>query len=614
MLRIIFSFFILLFSLNTSANPPPLPGDKVFQLTGKRVDAHHLKLTWTIKSGYFLYRERIHVDLPKSSRLNLEAFVFPEPQFKIDHRGHTVLLYRDQLALTIPLQTLSPGETPLLVKFQGCSDQGFCYPPTTKTLMLVIDDQLKLRDVFLETPDVAKPVFKSPRHEKIRSAQFLEKTVAEQPSTQIERLFSSGNTLLIIATFFGFGLLLTFTPCILPMVPVISGMIVGHGHAITTRKAIGLSVCYVLSMSTTYSLIGGVIALLGHNLQIYMQSPIAVVGFSFLFILLALSMFGLFELRLPLGLQNRLAKFTRHESGGHYLHAAIMGCLSILILSPCVTPPLLGVLSYIARQGSFSLGLAALFFLGLGMGAPLILVGASAGKLLPKAGKWMNTVKSLFGVLLLAVAIHLLSRLLSDFYTMLLWALLLIFTGVACKPFVAGINAYTKWRQGLGIISLTYGLFILYGASAGHTNPLLPLQTPPALSEQVIKSLRVTTLHDAQRLLQEAKNKHTPAILDFTATWCESCNVLANTTLRDPRVIKATQSIMWIEVDLSENNQNSINLLHSFNVIAPPTFLFYNADGEQIQALTLVGEVSVATMMTQIQQMLKKSSYDNSGP
>lgn len=608
MRRIVLSVFILLFSLNISANTPPLPGDKVFQLTGQRIDAHHLKLIWTIKSGYFLYRERIHVAVPKSSPLNLETFDFPDPQFKIDHQGRTILIYRDQLTLTIPLQISTPGETPLIAQFQGCSDQGFCYPPTTKTITLVVDSQLQLRDVILETPDAesqAPQIAQSLQPGTIKPTKTPAQTSVEQPSTQIERLFLSQNILLIIATFFGFGLLLTFTPCILPMVPVISGMIVGHGHTITTRKAIGLSVCYVLSMSATYSLIGGVIALLGQNLQIYMQSPIAIVSFSFLFILLALSMFGLFELRLPLGLQNRLARFTRHESGGHYLHAAIMGCLSILILSPCVTPPLLGVLSYIARQGSFSLGMAALFFLGLGMGAPLILVGASAGKLLPKAGKWMNTVKSLFGILLLAVAIHLLSRLLSAFYVMLLWALLLIFTGVACKPFIAGTGVYAKWRQGFGIISLAYGLFILYGASAGHTNPLLPLQVSSTLSEQSIQSFQVTTLHDAQRLLQEAKSQKKPVILDFTATWCDSCKILANTTLRDLRVIKAAQAVMWIEVDLSNNNQDSMDLLHYFKVIAPPTFLFYNASGDQMKTLTMVGEVSATTMVAHMQQMLR---------
>lgn len=603
----------LLFSATTvAANiERPLPAEQVFHLSAASLNASTLQLVWSIKPGYFLYHDRIRIQSTAPESVQVNPIHFPDPQFKT-HQGKTLLIYRDHLTIDIPFTAYLPGEIPLSVYYQGCSDQGFCYPPITKTVTLAINRELKLQQVIFEKGVEKSPVAKRTRakpHAPLQPPEPIsaepKETAAESMLINIERLFSSGNTFLVIITFFGFGLLLAFTPCILPMIPVLSGMIVGHGASITTRKAFLLSLSYVLSMSVTYSVIGGVIAMLGSNLQMQMQSPFAIGCFSLLFVLLALSMFGLYDLRLPISWQNRLARVTRHQSRGHYLNAALMGSLSILILSPCITPPLLGALSYIAQSGNLSLGLASLFFLGLGMGTPLILVGASAGKLLPKAGKWMNTVKNLFGILLLGVAIHLLSRLLSPLYTMVLWSFLLVFTGVACKPFSNAQTLYEKSRQGLGIMCLAYGLLILYGASAGHTNPLLPLQAATALNEsKVTNKIRVTTLAQAKQVLLDAQSQHQPVLLDFTAEWCESCKILAQGTLRDPRVVRALNNMIWLEVDLTSNNQDSIELLHHFQVIAPPTFQFYNQEGENMQKLQLVGEVSAETLMKHLNVLM----------
>lgn len=583
----------------------PLPANAVFQLGVKPLNASTIQLTWKIKSGYFLYQDRIHVMASAGTPIQLGQVDLPDPQIKLSKQHKSTLIYRDHLTLSVPFEAKTSGEIPLNIHFQGCSDQGFCYPPMNKTLILAVDKELKLRQVFIET---TSPQSTLNIGQKKALTPTVEKPV-EDLMIKIKRLFSSGNVLMIIITFFGFGLLLSLTPCVLPMIPVLSGMIVGHGPSMTTRKAIWLSISYVLSMSITYSVIGGVIALLGHNLQIQMQSPVAISCFSLLFVLLALSMFGVYDLRLPMTWQNRLARVTRHQSGGHYLNAALMGSLSILILSPCITPPLLGALSYIAQTGKLHLGLVALFFLGLGMGAPLILVGASAGKLLPKTGKWMNSVKCLFGVLLLGVAIHLMSRLLAPFYIMGLWALLLIFTGVACNPFANPPTVYEKGRQAVGLICLAYGLLILYGATAGHTNPLLPLTSPHTATSnqaQPLNKITVTTLAEAKQVLTQAKTQHKPVMLDFTATWCESCKILANTTLADPHVLGALQGMVWLEIDLTANNQQSLALLHHFKVIAPPTFQFYDVSGKDIDTLQLVGEVSVDTLLRHLNLLAQR--------
>lgn len=572
MSRIFIFLTIFLCALTAAAETTsPKPGSVVFQLHSQHTNAQHVRLIWTIQPGYFLYREHIHINTPTPQIIRIQPFTYPEPQIKMSPGGKTTLIYREQVQIDIPIQRLSKGEGQLTVQYQGCSDQGFCYPPTTQVISLT-------------------------------SKQGQQRDHAPSSSlNNIEQLFASNHLFFIFAAFFGFGILLSFTPCILPMVPVLSGMIVGHGHTITTKKAFGLSLCYVLCMSITYSLIGGVIALLGQNLQVYMQSPIAIIGFSSLFVLLALSMFGFFELRLPNAFQNKLAQFTRNESGGHYLQAAIMGCLSILILSPCATPPLLGVLSYIANKGSLVLGMLALFFLGVGMGTPLLLVGASAGRLLPKAGAWMNEVKHFFGILMLCVAIHLLSRVLSGFCIMLLWAILFIMTGIACKPFITAPGRYAKSKQGFGLIALVYGLFILYGASAGHTDPLHPLQTnDQSTSPSPINAIHITQLDAVLQQLNEAKIKQLPAILDFTASWCESCQTLAHRTLKDTRILKAAQKVMWIDVDLSENSEESQKIMQHFGVIAPPTFLFYNRFGTKIPELTLVGGISTSALLTQM--------------
>ncbi|HIG0328667.1 TPA: protein-disulfide reductase DsbD [Legionella pneumophila] len=566
----------------------PLPASEVFKVNVKKIDPNTFAIQWDILPKYFLYSDRIQLNSDNDDIAQLGTLRFPTPLTKTDKQGRTFKVYRNQLTLPVGVLGITPGETIINLRFQGCADDGFCYPPETRQIKLAIDDKLALSQVDLETlkaPEEATP-------EK-----------PEKSEQDIASIFANHNWIMILLIFYGFGLLLSFTPCILPMVPVLSGIIVGHGKTATTKKAFFLSLSYVLSMSVTYAVVGAVVALLGANLQISMQSPWAISLFSLIFVLLALSMFGFYEFKLPDAWQSKIVGSSREQRGGHYLGAAIMGCLSTLILSPCVTAPLIGVLTYIAQTGNLLLGSVTLFTLSLGMGTPLLLIGTSAGKWLPETGSWMNAVKAFFGILLLAVAIYLMARILPAGLVMGLWACLLIFSGIYSGALTKSNTNQEKLCQGIGIILLTYGLLILIGASMGSSNPLQPLanlQAAPTVTN-AFESARAQSVKSVELAIKQALGK--PVMLDFYADWCASCKVMENTTFKDPRVQKALSHFIVIKVDVTANNQNDKALMQHFRVVAPPTFIFFNAHGIQLNNLKRVGEFNADEFMQTIKNI-----------
>ena len=576
--------FVSLYFFSPLLRAEPLPADEVFKISTTLVDPNSFFITWKIKPGYFLYADRIKVFAHKSSRAEIGLLQFPPTVIKKDSLGHTYAVYRNELVLPVPILGQQEGRSILNVDFQGCSDAGFCYPPEKYSVQLHIDGKLALTSVKLRS-----------QHELITASQ-------DNQQDQIGALFHTHYWPATLALFFGLGLLLAFTPCVLPMVPVLSGIIVGHG-AISTRKAFGLSLSYVLSMATTYAFIGVSVALLGENLQMAFQSPLIISLFSGLFVILSLSMFGLFDLKFPTSWQAKLAQSTRRQSTGHYLGAAIMGCLSTLVLSPCVTAPLVGALGYIAQTGNVLFGGAALFALGLGMGAPLLLIGASAGKWLPKAGPWMNAVKSFFGVLLLAVAIMLLARILPAPLTMALWAVLLIFTGVYSGAFTYGTSHREKFKQSIGLAFFIYGLLLLIGASMGGENPLKPLEKFTLQNTQTTQGsnasdIIVTSGAELNNQLSKALGK--PVLLDFYADWCTSCKVMEATTFLDKTLQKTLQQWVVIKVDITQNTADQRALLKKYHVIAPPTFIFIDAKGQEFTDSRLVGEISSQDFIKQL--------------
>ncbi|WP_025385337.1 protein-disulfide reductase DsbD [Legionella oakridgensis] len=569
-----YALFLILFFTAALGFASPPPAEEVFQISAKPLDPNTLLLTWDISPGFFLYKDRIKLIPQSNANFHLGPIRFPQTLKKTDRQGRTYEVYRNKLILPVAILNEQAGEALLDVQYQGCANDGFCYPPQLKQIKLTIDTNLALVQVTVE--EVAPTV-----------------TIDDKPGDDIEKVLSTDNLALIILGFLGFGLLLSFTPCVLPMVPVLSGIIVGHGKNLSTRKAFFLSLSYVLSMSITYAVVGAVIALMGSNLQIIMQSPWAIGLFSLIFVLLALSMFNFYELRLPLSWQNKLASVTRSHEGGHYLGAALMGSLSTLILSPCVTAPLIGALGYIAQAGNIIFGSIALFSLGFGMGIPLLLLGASAGKLLPKAGHWMNTVKSFFGILLIAMAIYLLDRILPASLIMALWGSLLVFLGIFLGALTRSATPMEKLCQSLGIILLVYGVLILIGASQGNTNPLQPLASRTDHPNDFLNqpySKTIKTVKQVKAALANAKGK--PVILDFYAEWCTACKIIEATTLQDPQVQAALKNFVVLRIDLTANNADSKELQRLFDVVAPPTFLFFNAKGNELNKLRTIGEIS----------------------
>lgn len=573
------AFTLAVISFCGIASPPP--AESVFLLSAKPLDPNTLRLQWEIKPGFFLYQKRIQLTPADHANFHLGPVRYPKAHQKTDKQGRIEPVYQKELTLPIAILGEHPGEALLEVHYQGCASDGFCYPPQRQAIILTIDDKLRLTQAQIDT---IKP----------------QPTVSEQTPDEIEAVFSSESLVLIILGFLGFGLLLSFTPCVLPMVPVLSGIIVGHGKDLTTRKAFFLSLSYVLSMALTYAVVGAMVALIGQNLQIAMQSPWVISLFSLVFILLALSMFGFYELRLPLSWQNKLAGVTRTHEGGHYLGAALMGSLSTLILSPCVTAPLIGALGYIAQTGNMLFGGMALFSLGLGMGLPLLIIGASAGKLLPKAGNWMNAIKAFFGVLLIAMAIYLMSRILPPVLTMGLWSSLLIFSGSYLNPFKPSEHHHEKLSQGFGLILLSYGLLILIGASQGNTNPLQPLKShasnsfaAPLTDQNTVKSLA-----ELEPILKAAQGR--PVMIDFYADWCTSCQVLEATTLQDPTLLSAMKDWVIIRADITDHNAQSKALMTQYQVVAPPTFIFLDDKGKERQTLRTVGEVSAHQLVQKL--------------
>ena len=570
------------FTLTATAEIKPLPANQVFHHSVALVDPNTLSLNWNIEPGYFLYADRLYLCSTKKANLEIGPLRFPPAIKKTNPLGQVNRIYRNALELSVPILGQHPGKAILTLAFQGCSDEGFCYPPEKFQIEATIDEQLALTHVeFLSNTPTAK----------VHSID---------QNDQIQAIFRSNYWSVILLSFFGLGLLLAFTPCVLPMIPVLSGIIVGHGP-ISTRKAFGLSLSYVFSMACTYAGLGVIAASLGKNLQIAMQSPIVIGLFSGVFVLLALSMFGLYDLKLPVSWQARLAQRNKMQASGHYLSAAAMGCLSSLVLSPCVTPPLVGALGYIAKSGNVWLGGWALFFLGFGMGAPLLLIGTSAGQWLPKAGYWMNAVKSFFGFLMLGVAIYLINRIIPPAFTMALWGALLVFAGIYCDAFVSGDSHRAKVKQACGMIILVYGLVLLLGASMGSTSFIEPLAGAFVTGQPRAVPSTITVVTTSDELHQAIQDAHDmPVLLDFYADWCTSCKILEHSLFDDPGIKQTLQQFKIIKVDITDNSSAQQALLNEYQVIAPPTFIFLNKQGDELANMRLVGEVSKANFMQQL--------------
>jgi thiol:disulfide interchange protein DsbD len=543
------------------------------------------KVSWIIAEGHYLYRDKVQITADDAEVIE-KPLVMPAGDSKDDPIFNKILyVFHNFADATLPYQYTGNGDKDVTfkVKYQGCSEiSGICYPPQTKKFTVKLSPLSAAQAAAIENSS---------------SGSTPEQLVSEQD--EIANALRSGNTWLTLLIFFGAGLLLAFTPCVFPMIPILSGIIVGQGENITTRKAFYLSLVYVLAMAMTYTVVGILVGLSGENIQAWFQNPWIIGSFAIIFVALSFSMFGFYELQMPASIQGKLANMSNSQQGGNIIGVAIMGFLSALIVGPCVTAPLVGALIYIAETGDAVLGGMALFSLSMGMGAPLLAIGASAGKFLPKAGAWMNAVKAVFGVLLLGLAIWLLERVAPAAFTMALWAALIIVSAIymgAVDSLVAGSSGWKKLWKGIGVLLLIYGIIIILGLASGNRNVFQPLKglgnfSGSAVQAEHLNFKQIKGVAGLNAELAKAKAAGKPVMLDFYADWCVSCKEMETFTFSDPAVKKALEGVVLLQADVTPNDELDTELYKHFGIIGPPSIMFFGVDGEERRNYRVVGYV-----------------------
>jgi thiol:disulfide interchange protein DsbD len=566
-----------------------LPPEQAFRFFATVKNAGTLHVNWEIAKGYYLYREKIQLELTDENGVKIGRYFIPRGTPIHDEAFGQVEIFHNELDFDLPvIRTTGSAQTiTLQAKYQGCADRGVCYPPMTQK----IDLELPVVQDFARIADT-------------------QPTPALSEQDQIVESLRNDSLAMALLSFFGFGLLLSLTPCIFPMIPILSGIIVGHGKRITTARAFLLSLSYVVASAFTYTVFGILAALFGSNLQTTFQQPWIIGLFSAIFVLLSLSMFGFYNLELPNSLKTKLHNSSVRHQDGSLWGAAIMGALSSLIVGPCVAAPLAGALIYIGQTGDAVLGGSALFAMGLGMGVPLLLLGASAGKLLPKAGNWLNSTKAVFGVIMLAVAVWMLSRILPPAITILLWAMLLILPAIylnAIDPLPENSSGWRKLWKGVGLMMLAYGLLLLIGFSMGNNNPLKPLRgfsvNNAQAAEQGVVFEKVASLSALEARIRQASANHQPVMLDFYADWCISCKEMEAYTLTNPKVKQALAGFVLLQADVTKNSDDDKALLAKFNLIGPPAILFFGADSRENAAHRVIGYQDAETFIKTLQQV-----------
>ena len=558
-----------------------LTPDQAFKLTISPQDKSTVQASFTIAPGHYLYRDRIKFE---SKNATIDRIDLPKGEIKKDPNFGEMEVFHQSFVAKIVLKNIPNNlqKVTLQASFQGCSEKGLCYSPIHKTIEVAL------------------------------SSNTVNPEITKSNDDQATTLLKGGKLWLIIIGFFSFGLLLALTPCVLPMIPILSGIIVGdkkvHHHATSRLHAFNLSLAYVFGMSLSYSLAGVAAGLSGQLLSNALQSPWMLGSTALVFVFLSFSMFGFYELRLPSGIENRMVNVANGIKGGQFIGVFTMGALSALIVSPCVAAPLAGALIYISQTHDVLLGGIALFALSIGMGVPLLLIGASAGHVLPKAGIWMTTVRNFFGILMLGVAIYMISPVIPLSLQMILWAALLIIPAIylhALDPLPENSSAPSRLLKGIGIMLLALGVTMIIGAASGAKSAWQPLagltaqktnQTSSALSFK-----RIHSIGELEANLQNAKGKL--VMLDFYADWCVACKELEQFTFSDPAVKQALQDAVLLQADVTANSPEEVALLNRFKLFGPPGIIFFNKSGKEITPLKVIGYQSPEDFMKVLNQL-----------
>src|SRR6267378_4858686 len=574
-LLLIVLLFFLVPAAHAAGADELLEPDKAFGFSARALDAATVEVRYAIADGYYLYRDRFRFAAEPAS-VTLGQPQFPKGQVHEDKFFGKQETYRKEVRIRLPVEAAGAERLKLLVTSQGCADVGVCYVPQVQSAELRLASLGGSRSSIFKEND---PFASSP-----------ERVTAAGDDVRFAGVLESGRLWLVMAVFFGAGLLLTFTPCVLPMIPILSGIIVGEGRNLTRRRALLVSLAYVFGMALTYTAIGIAAALSGSLLSAALQNAWVLGGFAAIFVMLALSMFGFYELGLPSRWQMRIVQVSNHLGGGHWGAAMLMGMLSAAIVSPCVTAPLAGALVFMSQTRDAILGGTALFSMAIGMGVPLVLVGVSGGLVLPKSGHWMNAVKQFFGVLLLAVAIWIIAPVIPVAVQMFLWAMLLIGSGVflgALEPLGAGASGWDRLWKAFGIIALLAGVAQAVGALSGARDPLRPLSG--AFSDSPAQKPLPFEAVKAPDLDARLKTANKVAMLDFYADWCVSCKEMERFTFSDPQVQARLGQMVLLRADVTANTADDKALLKRFRLFGPPGIIFFDARGREIEGLRVIG-------------------------
>ncbi len=580
--------------------PPP---DEVFFPDVFPVDGNTVEIGIRIEPGFYVYKHRISA---KSLSPDAQAGQLELPKGKVKHDeffGESEVYYGEVIGrLAIARATPEAMELELEVGYQGCADGGLCYLPQTRVMKVSLPEAGVVSDLSTAEPS---------------SGGTPAAPVSEQ--NRIAEIISGSPLWFVVAAMFGFGLLLAFTPCVLPMIPILTAIVAGEGDDVTPARGFGLAFSYVMGMAIVYTAAGVVAVAAGAQVQAAFNQPWVLSLFAALFVVLAIAMFGVFDLQMPSSVQGRLAAISSSQKSGTVIGAFVMGALSSLIVTACVAPALVAALAVMSQSGDYFRGGVALFAMSLGMGAPLLLVGAAQGKFLPKAGAWMVAVKGAFGFMMLGLAIWMLSRFLPAVLIMTMWAVLIFMVGV----FMGGLTTLTaestvpqKLGKGFGGLAIIYGILLVIGAATGGTNPLQPLASvnlggsggQAIASHDELPFQRVKTVADLDREIATASNQGKTVMLDFYADWCVSCKEMEAFTFTDTQVQAALSNTVWLQADVTANDAEDKALLERFGVFGPPTIIFFGSDGQQRHGYEVVGYMKAETFAAHVQKAFATAS------
>ncbi len=572
---------------STSSGDEFISPDEAFKVSAAASAPDRIDVIFQVHPGYYLYRGRIKFVAPDGQSAALGTPALPDGETKVDEYFGKQEVYHHDFTAHLPV---SRGSTAaftlnLAITYQGCAEAGLCYPPITKNFA------------------VAMPAATAGSLSSAAAAAAGGGSagyVSQQD--RLAGMIRSGNIFLMSGAFFLAGLLLAFTPCVLPMVPIVAGLIAGGGASVTRGRAFMLSVAYVLGMAATYTAAGVAVAAAGTQAQTLFQQWWIILLFAVLFVAMALSMFGLFTVQMPAAIQTRLASISNQQKSGSYAGVVVMGALSALIVTTCVGPALVAALSVIGQSGQMFRGGVALFAMAIGMGVPLLVVGASAGQLLPRAGAWMDTIKQVFGALMLAVAVWMLSRILPARVTMWLWAVPPLAVAIILARAAFRTSRGRLISRAFAAVALLAALLVGYGAVRGATDPLHPLQAVTARVELPFQ--RIKSLDDLNAQVARANAAGKSVMLDFYADWCVSCKEMEFKTFPKPAVRSALANTVWLQADVTANDATDQALLKHFGIFGPPTIAFYGLDGKERREYRVVGYMKAGEFAPLVQRAL----------